>query len=84
MTSVPLVSFCVPTYNRCRYLASLLESLLVQLADLPFSYELVIADNGSTDATAETIAASPPGAASSRISRRARSARPAGAPAPGG
>ena len=59
MTSVsaPQVSFCIPTYNRCRYLASLLESLLVQLADFPFSYELVIADNGSTDATAETIAA---------------------------
>src|SRR6187431_1350060 len=57
MTSAPLVSFCVPTYNRCRYLASLLESLVVQLADFPFSFELVIADNGSTDATAETIAA---------------------------
>ena len=59
MTSVsaPQVSFCIPTYNRCRYLASLLESLVVQLADFPFSYELVIADNASTDATAETIAA---------------------------
>ena len=57
MTSAPLVSFCVPTYNRCRYLASLLESLVVQLADFPFSFELVISDNASTDATAETIAA---------------------------
>ena len=59
MTSVsaPQVSFCIPTYNRCRYLGSLLESLLVQLAGFPFTYELVIADNASTDATAETIAA---------------------------
>ena len=41
MTSVsaPQVSFCIPTYNRCRYLASLLESLLVQLADFPFSLD---------------------------------------------
>ncbi|HSC65654.1 MAG TPA: glycosyltransferase family 2 protein [Caldimonas sp.] len=57
MTSPPLVSFCIPTYNRCRYLASLLESLAVQLADFPFSFELVVADNASTDATAATIAA---------------------------
>lgn len=56
-TPAPQVSFCIPTYNRCRYLASLLESLLVQLADFPYSFELVIADNGSTDQTAETIAA---------------------------
>ena len=57
MTSPPQVSFCIPTYNRCRYLASLLESLVVQLADFPFSFELVIADNASTDATADTITA---------------------------
>ncbi len=55
--SAPQVSFCVPTYNRCRYLASLLESLVVQLADFPYTFELVIADNGSTDGTAETVAA---------------------------
>lgn len=59
MTSspAPQVSFCIPTYNRCRYLTSLLESLVVQLADFPYSFELVIADNGSTDQTATTIAA---------------------------
>jgi glycosyltransferase involved in cell wall biosynthesis len=59
MTSAPAlqVSFCIPTYNRCRYLSSLLESLVVQLADFPYTFELVIADNASTDATAATIAA---------------------------
>ena len=38
MTSAtaPQVSFCIPTYNRSRYLASLLESMVVQLADFPF------------------------------------------------
>ena len=43
----PLVSFCIPTYNRSRYLASLLESLVGQLAAFPYPYELVIADNAS-------------------------------------
>ena len=51
----PLVSICVPTFNRCRYLASLLESLVGQLANFPYSYELVIADNASPDATREVV-----------------------------
>jgi hypothetical protein len=49
----PLVSFCIPTFNRARYLASLLESLLLQLDGFAYPYELVVADNASTDATGE-------------------------------
>ncbi len=51
----PLVSFCIPTWNRQRYLASLLESLEGQLAEFPYAYEIVIADNASTDATPEVV-----------------------------
>ncbi len=51
----PLVSFCIPTWNRQRYLASLLESLEGQLATFPYPYEIVIADNASTDATPEVV-----------------------------
>lgn len=51
----PLVSFCIPTWNRARYLASLLESLEGQLAGFPYSYEIVIADNASPDATPEVV-----------------------------
>ena len=51
----PLVSFCIPTFNRARYLASLLESLVVQLDGFPYPYELVIADNASPDATGEIV-----------------------------
>ena len=47
----PVVSICVPTFHRSRYLASLLESLQVQLAGFPYQYELVIADNASPDDT---------------------------------
>lgn len=51
----PLVSICVPTFNRSRYLASLLDSLIAQLAAFPYPYELVISDNASDDATREVV-----------------------------
>jgi hypothetical protein len=52
----PIVSFCIPTHQRGRYLASLLESLQVQLADFPYAYEVVIADNASADDTPQVVA----------------------------
>lgn len=56
-TSSPvLVSFCVPTYNRARYLDSLLASLTTELAGFPFRYEVFVADNASTDATPQVVA----------------------------
>ena len=51
----PLVSFCIPTYNRSRYLQSLLESLSDQLQGFPYTFEVVIADNASPDNTAELV-----------------------------
>ena len=51
-----LVSFCIPTYNRGRYLDSLLQSLTQQLADFPHAFEVFISDNGSDDDT-EAVAA---------------------------
>ncbi len=51
----PLVSFCIPTYNRSRYLQSLLASLCEQLAEFPYAYELVIADNASPDSTFDVV-----------------------------
>ena len=44
-----------PDLQPRRYLASLLESLVVQLDGFPYSYELVIADNASPDATGEVV-----------------------------
>jgi len=54
--NTPLLSLCVPTYNRARYLDSLLDTLATQLCDFPYDYEIVISDNGSTDATPEVVA----------------------------
>lgn len=52
----PLLSLCVPTYNRARYLDSLLGALAGQLQDFPYAYEIVVSDNGSTDATPQVVA----------------------------
>lgn len=49
------LSICIPTYNRARYLSVLLEMLAVEMARFPFSYEIVISDNASTDETHEVV-----------------------------
>ncbi|HEX6702439.1 MAG TPA: glycosyltransferase [Gaiellaceae bacterium] len=46
----PLVSICVPAYNADRWVAAALESALAQTYS---NFELVLADNASTDATVE-------------------------------
>ena len=49
----PLLSICIPTYNRLPYLKELLASLLPQVeAAAPGSVELCVSDNASTDETA--------------------------------
>ncbi len=53
----PLVSFCIPTFNRSRYLESLLGTLVTQLQGFPYAYEIVVADNASPDRTAEVVRA---------------------------
>ena len=51
----PVVSICIPTFNRSRYLGSLLASLTVQLEGFAYPYEIVISDNASPDATREVV-----------------------------
>lgn len=50
-----LVSVIVPTYNRCELLRELLESLCQQSLP-PDSYEIIVADNCSSDATGAMVA----------------------------
>ncbi len=45
-----LLSICIPTYNRCKILASVLEQY-VSNAEFDESVEIVISDNASTDDT---------------------------------
>lgn len=52
----PLLSICIPTYNRANYLHNCLDSLRIQLRGndiLLDSVEIVISDNCSTDNTSQ-------------------------------
>lgn len=51
----PVLSICVPTFNRARYLESLLQDLAANIGGLGFSYELLIGDNASGDDTPEVV-----------------------------
>jgi glycosyltransferase involved in cell wall biosynthesis len=55
-TASPLLSICIPTFNRDEFLAQMLESLASALSGVPEeTYELVISDNASTDSTQNVI-----------------------------
>ncbi len=51
----PLLSICIPTYNRANYLAESLAAIVVQFQNHPellTEVEVIISDNASTDTTA--------------------------------
>ncbi|MEW6368885.1 MAG: glycosyltransferase [Acidobacteriota bacterium] len=51
----PKVSVVLTTYNHERYIAAAIESVLCQ--ETPFRFELLVADDGSTDGTAQVVRA---------------------------
>ena len=51
----PVLSICVPTFNRARYLDCLLADLVAHIGELGYSYELLIGDNASEDDTADVV-----------------------------
>ncbi|MDR1123022.1 MAG: glycosyltransferase family 2 protein [Elusimicrobiota bacterium] len=48
----PLLSVCIPTYNRARFLSALLDSIYAQKTP---EIEVVVSDNASTDNTREIV-----------------------------
>ena len=51
LSAQPLLTVCVPTYNREDFLKVMLEALLPQVAELKGQVEVVVADNASPDNT---------------------------------
>lgn len=47
----PLLSICIPTYNRCQYLKKSLDSIIEQKEFLDGKVEVIISDNASEDET---------------------------------
>lgn len=56
LSPLPILSICVPTFNRARYLECLLQDLAEQICKLGMPYELLIGDNCSQDNTEEIVA----------------------------
>lgn len=52
----PLISICIPTYNRCKSLQNILNSIVQQNEFLEDNIEIVVSDNASTDETKEMVA----------------------------
>jgi len=55
MASEPLLSICIPTFNRSGFLRVTLEALLPQVAQLGSRVEVWVSDNGSPDDTKEVV-----------------------------
>ncbi len=55
----PMLSLCVPTYNRAGFLRGTLDRVASQVSCLAASsagtVEVVVSDNASTDGTAEVV-----------------------------
>ncbi len=56
MPPSPSISVVVPVHNEADYLAEALPRLFAELAAVPAAVDLVLAENGSTDGTAEAAA----------------------------
>lgn len=48
-----ILSLCIPTYNRCKYLKKSIESVINQKTFIDGLVEIVVSDNASTDDTYE-------------------------------
>lgn len=72
MASAPLLSLCLATYNRARYLDRYLSHHLGALDAAGIDYELVVSDNASSDETPQILADWAARHPRLRVSRQAR------------
>lgn len=55
MNSFPLISICVPTYNRAKWLVNIIEDLLLALERFEEQIEVCVSDNCSIDHTDKVL-----------------------------
>ena len=56
MNESPILSICIPTWNRCNFLKCSLERLLSQIKEIqPADLEIIVSDNASEDETALVV-----------------------------
>src|SRR5450830_1079633 len=55
MKNSPLLSICIPSYNRANLLAECLDSILLSAKGYEEQLEIIVADNASTDHTREVV-----------------------------
>lgn len=56
MSNTPVLTICIPTYNRCQELENLLLSIVRQIDETKFHrIEIAVSDNASTDDTDQMI-----------------------------
>jgi dolichyl-phosphate beta-glucosyltransferase len=53
--TAPYLSIIIPAYNEARRLPATLDKILSYLAQQPYTAEVVVVENGSTDATADIV-----------------------------
>ncbi len=57
MSAAPLLSIVIPAYNEERRLPQTLDTIFAYLAHEPYAAEVIVADDGSDDRTAEIVTA---------------------------
>lgn len=50
-----IISYCIPSYNHSKYIIKLLDSIEKDSCNLPFNFEVLIFDDGSTDETKNVL-----------------------------
>ncbi|CAG0970587.1 partial heptose III glucuronosyltransferase, partial [Anaerolineae bacterium] len=55
-SSTPLLSICIPTYNRSRFLREALDSIIASASSCLPEVEVVVSDNASPDDTPAVMA----------------------------
>lgn len=53
--TAPFLSFIIPAYNEERRLPATLDKVLSYMADQPYTAEVLVVENGSTDTTADIV-----------------------------